>query len=53
MTSAGPEYAKVAELAAKYAGAEPRNLFVTIHENQFADWSFGAGIAQYLEQPPR
>jgi 4-oxalocrotonate tautomerase family enzyme len=46
-------YAKVAELAAKYADAEPRNLFVTIHENQFADWSFGAGIAQYLEQPPR
>jgi len=22
-------------------------VFVTIHENQFADWSFGNGVAQY------
>ena len=43
-------YAKLAELAGKYANTEPRNVFVTIHENQFADWSFGNGIAQYLER---
>jgi phenylpyruvate tautomerase PptA (4-oxalocrotonate tautomerase family) len=43
-------YAKIAELAAKYAGTEPRNVFVTIHENQFADWSFGNGVGQYLDR---
>ena len=43
-------YGKIAELAAKYAGTEPRNVFVTIHENQFADWSFGDGIGQYLDR---
>ncbi len=42
-------YARIAELAATYAGTEPRNVFVVIHENQFADWSFGNGIGQYLE----
>ena len=25
----------------------PGHVFVTIHENQFADWSFGNGVAQY------
>ena len=40
-------YARIAELAGKYADTEPRNVFVTIHENQFADWSFGNGVAQY------
>ena len=43
-------YAKIAELASKYAGTEPRNVFVTIHENQFADWSFGNGVGQYLDR---
>lgn len=43
-------YARIAELALKYAGTEPRNVFVTLHENQFADWSFGDGIGQYLER---
>jgi hypothetical protein len=33
-----------------YTDTEPRNVFVTIHENQFADWSFGDGVAQYLER---
>lgn len=42
-------YAKIAELAGKYAGTEPGNVFITVHENQFADWSFGNGIGQYLE----
>ena len=43
-------YARIAELAGKYAGTEPGNVFVTIHENQFADWSFGEGVGQYLER---
>ena len=43
-------YVRIAELASKYAGTEPRNVFVTIHENQFADWSFGDGVAQYLSR---
>lgn len=42
-------YAKIAELAGKYADTEPRNVFVAIRENQIADWSFGEGVAQYLE----
>ena len=43
-------YARIAELAAKYADTEPRNVFVAIHENQFADWSFGNGVGQYLDR---
>jgi phenylpyruvate tautomerase PptA (4-oxalocrotonate tautomerase family) len=43
-------YGRLAELAGKYADTEPRNVFVTIHENQFSDWSFGNGIGQYLER---
>lgn len=42
-------YARIAELASKYAAIEPRNVFVVIHENQFAGWSFGEGVAQYLD----
>ena len=34
------------------AGVEPRNLVVTLTENGLADWSFGNGEAQYLENPP-
>jgi phenylpyruvate tautomerase PptA (4-oxalocrotonate tautomerase family) len=40
-------YHRIAELASQYAGTEPRNIFVTIHENDLPDWSFGEGIAQY------
>jgi phenylpyruvate tautomerase PptA (4-oxalocrotonate tautomerase family) len=43
-------YARIAELAGKYAGTAARNVFVTIAENQFADWSFGNGVGQYLER---
>jgi hypothetical protein len=28
----------------------PQTSFVTIHENQFSDWSFGNGIGEYLER---
>lgn len=41
-------YRRIAELAHAYAGTDPRNVFVTVTENEPADWSFGHGIAQYL-----
>ncbi|TDD83611.1 tautomerase family protein [Actinomadura darangshiensis] len=44
-------YRRIAELAAEYAGTEPRNMFVTLYENQPADWSLGHGLAQYVEEP--
>jgi hypothetical protein len=37
---------------ASAAGVEPRNLLVTLTENGLADWSFGNGEAQYLDNPP-
>jgi phenylpyruvate tautomerase PptA (4-oxalocrotonate tautomerase family) len=40
-------YLRIAELAVKYAGTEPRNVFVTLTENEPVDWSFGDGVAQY------
>ncbi|GHE39657.1 tautomerase [Streptomyces longispororuber] len=40
-------YRRIAELAEEYAGTEPRNVFVTVVENQSADWSLGHGEAQY------
>ncbi|GAA1938729.1 tautomerase family protein [Amycolatopsis minnesotensis] len=42
-------YRRIAELAHEYAGTEPRNVFVTVTENEPIDWSFGDGIAQYAE----
>jgi phenylpyruvate tautomerase PptA (4-oxalocrotonate tautomerase family) len=41
-------YQRIAELAHEYAGTEPRNVFVTLTENESIDWSFGEGIAQYV-----
>jgi len=37
---------------AEPAGVEPRNLVVALTENGLADWSFGNGEAQYLDDPP-
>lgn len=34
------------------AGVEQRNLVVALTENGLADWSFGNGEAQYLDNPP-
>ncbi|MGW0515717.1 tautomerase family protein [Crossiella sp. NPDC003009] len=45
-------YRRIAELAEEYAGTEPRNVLVTLTENEPADWSFGHGVAQYVENPP-
>ncbi|MFE1527016.1 tautomerase family protein [Streptomyces rochei] len=40
-------YRRIAELAEAYAATEPRNVFVTLTENDSPDWSLGHGIAQY------
>ncbi|MFH8769886.1 tautomerase family protein [Streptomyces sp. NPDC017958] len=40
-------YRRIAELAHAYAGTEPRNVFVTVTENESVDWSLGNGEAQY------
>lgn len=42
-------YRRIAELAHEYAGTEPRNVFITLTENESIDWSFGYGLAQYAE----
>lgn len=46
-------YRRIADLANEYAGTEPRNVFVTITENEPLDWSFGNGVAQYAEAARR
>ncbi|MEI5103501.1 tautomerase family protein [Streptomyces sp. PmtG] len=44
-------YRRIAELAETYAGTEPRNVFITVVENESADWSLGHGEAQYAPAP--
>ncbi|MGW2865057.1 tautomerase family protein [Streptomyces sp. NPDC001205] len=44
-------YRRIAELAHAYADTEPRNVFVTLTENQPIDWSLGHGLAQYDPEP--
>jgi phenylpyruvate tautomerase PptA (4-oxalocrotonate tautomerase family) len=44
-------YRRIAELAQEYAGTEPRNVVVTVTENEPVDWSFGHGEAQYAPSP--
>ncbi|GGT86934.1 tautomerase family protein [Streptomyces violascens] len=44
-------YRRIAELAHAYAGTEPRNVFVTLNENESIDWSLGNGAAQYAPSP--
>ncbi len=44
-------YRRTAELAEEYAGTEPRNVFITLTENDSIDWSLGYGLAQYVAPP--
>jgi phenylpyruvate tautomerase PptA (4-oxalocrotonate tautomerase family) len=44
-------YRRIAELAHAYADTEPRNVFVSVTENELIDWSFGDGVAQYANAP--
>ena len=43
-------YRRIAELAAANAGIDPKNILVSLIETDSADWSFGAGRAQLLDQ---
>ncbi|MFI7272845.1 tautomerase family protein [Streptomyces sp. NPDC049879] len=45
-------YRRIALLAEEYAGTEPRNVMVILHENGPADWSFGHGEAAYAPALP-
>lgn len=45
-------YRTIAELAQRYAGVEPRNVLITLTENESLDWSFGNGVAQYADREP-
>jgi phenylpyruvate tautomerase PptA (4-oxalocrotonate tautomerase family) len=45
-------YRRIAELAREYAGTEPRNVLVTVTENDPVGWSFGEGVAQYAVRAP-
>lgn len=44
-------YRRIAQLAREYAKTEPRNVLVTLTENEPIDWSFGNGVAQYIVTP--
>jgi 4-oxalocrotonate tautomerase len=40
-------YRAIADNAARAAGVRVEDVFVVLHENDAADWSFGGGLAQY------
>ncbi|MEO3867964.1 tautomerase family protein [Nonomuraea sp. B12E4] len=44
-------YRRIADLAHEYAGTEPRNVLISVTENESIDWSFGNGVAQYVASP--
>ncbi len=41
-------YTTIAERLHQHLGHRKEDVFVTLHENETADWSFGNGIAQYI-----
>ncbi|MEW9532603.1 tautomerase family protein [Microbispora sp. NPDC049125] len=41
-------YRRITELAWEKAGVEPRNVLISITENELCDWSFGEGLAQMI-----
>ena len=45
-------YRRIVELAHEYAGTDPKNVVITLAENELIDWSFGNGIAQYAPAKP-
>jgi 4-oxalocrotonate tautomerase len=44
-------YARAADLLVGGAGVRREDITITLHENTRADWSFGNGIASYVELP--
>jgi phenylpyruvate tautomerase PptA (4-oxalocrotonate tautomerase family) len=43
-------YQRIAERLRDAAGVRPEDVFVTLVENELADWSFGHGVAQYVKE---
>ncbi|PSJ21632.1 tautomerase family protein [Halomonas sp. ND22Bw] len=43
-------YRRVVDDLSRLAGIKPANVMIVITENSDADWSFGNGVAQFLEQ---
>ena len=43
-------YARIAELLHVKAQVRREDVFITLQENQLADWSFGNGVAQYVQR---
>lgn len=41
-------YAQVCQRVTEQTQVAPHNIFIVVHENREADWSFGYGQAQYL-----
>jgi phenylpyruvate tautomerase PptA (4-oxalocrotonate tautomerase family) len=41
-------YRQICQRLTERAGVAPHNVFIVVHENSEADWSFGYGDAQYL-----
>jgi len=45
-------YAQIAQRLESPAGISPDDVMIVLTENNFADWSFGKGEAQYVLNPP-
>jgi phenylpyruvate tautomerase PptA (4-oxalocrotonate tautomerase family) len=45
-------YKETSRLLHERASIDPDNLMIVVSENDFADWSFGRGEAQYVLNPP-
>lgn len=42
-------YRRVAEKLSENPGVRKEDILIVLHENDFADWSFGNGEAQYVK----
>jgi 4-oxalocrotonate tautomerase len=42
-------YARIVALLAENPGIKPQDVFINLVEVEISDWSFGNGIAQYVE----
>jgi phenylpyruvate tautomerase PptA (4-oxalocrotonate tautomerase family) len=42
-------YREIAERMSATGLVRPEDLLIVLHENDTADWSFGNGVAQYVE----
>lgn len=42
-------YREIAQRMAQTGLVRPEDLLIVLHENETADWSFGGGVAHYIE----